>query len=126
MPWHGRGTLLVVDDDQAVRTVLQFLLERCGYTVLTAADGRSAMETFRSRADEIRLVLLDLVLPDIDGEAVFRLMRKVCPGLRAILCSGHLTETDLDARSGEGWAAVLRKPFWPEVLLQTVRTALEN
>jgi CheY-like chemotaxis protein len=115
-----------VDDDQAVRTVLQFLLERCGFTVVTAADGRSAVETFRRCANEIRLVLLDLMLPDIDGDAAFRLMRQIRPGLRAILCSGYLVESDVVQRAGAGWAAVIRKPFRPELLLRAVRTALES
>jgi len=124
--WRGCGTLLVVDDDQAVRNVLQLLLERCGFTVLTAIDGQSAVETLRRFADEIRLVLLDFVLPDIDGEAVFRLMRQIRPGLKAILCSGYLAESDVARRAGEGWATVIRKPFRADLLLQAVRTALQS
>jgi CheY-like chemotaxis protein len=124
--WHGGGTLLVVDDDQAVRNVMQLLLERSGFTVLTAADGQSAVETLRRFTDQIRLVLLDLVLPDIDGEAVFRLMREICPGLKAILCSGYLVESDVAQRAGVGWATVIRKPFRADLLLQAVQTALES
>ncbi len=124
--WCGHGTLLVVDDDPAVREVVTSLLERCGLTVLAAADGQSALEVFRRRANEIRLVLLDLVLPDTDGEAVFRSMRQMRPDLRAILCSGCLTDGAADQKLRAGWAAVIRKPFRLIPFLQTVQAALEG
>jgi CheY-like chemotaxis protein len=114
---------LVVDDDLGVRSVLQFLFERCGFTVLTAGDGSSALEILL-RANEIRLVLLDLMLPDTDGEAVFRVMRQICPDLPAILCSGYLDENDVNERLGAGWAAVIRKPFRLDAVMQTVRAVL--
>jgi DNA-binding NtrC family response regulator len=123
--WDSHGTLLVVDDDPAVREVVTSLLERCGLTVLAAADGQSALEVFRRCADEIRLVLLDLVLPDTDGEALFHAMRKIRPGLRAILCSGCLTDEAVERRLRAGWAAIIRKPFRLIPFLQTVRTVLE-
>lgn len=124
--WRGHGTLLVVDDDQPVRNVLQFLFERSGFTVLTAADGRAALDIFRRSASEIRLVLLDLVLPDIDGEALFRAMRQIRPGLPAILCSGFLDDHDAEQRRRRGWAAVVHKPFRVDPLLQTVCTVLQG
>ncbi len=124
--WRGHGTLLVVDDDQPVRNVLQFLFERSGFTVLTAADGRSALEILRRSASEIRLVFLDLMLPDIDGEVLFRAMRKIRPGLPAILCSGYLDDHDADQRRRSGWAAVIRKPFLVDPLLQTVCAVLQS
>jgi DNA-binding NtrC family response regulator len=75
--------------------------------------------------DEIRLVVLDLTLPDTDGEAVFRIMRQIRPGLRAILCSGRLPDEDANQRSSAGWAAVIQKPFRVVPFLHTVRTVLE-
>ena len=124
--WRSHGTLLVVDDDPAVREVVTSLLERCGLTVLIAADGHSALEIFHRRADEIRLVFLDLTLPDTDGETVFHSMRKIRPHLLAILCSGCLTDEAVDQRLRAGWAAVIRKPFRLIPFLQTVRTVLEG
>ncbi len=126
LPWHGHGTLLVVDDDPPVRAVLQYLFERSGFTVLTAADGRSALDAFRRSANEIRLVLLDLVLPDTDGETLFRAMRQIRPGLPAILCSGYIDDRDADQRRTAGWAAVIRKPFRLDPLLQAVCGALQS
>jgi DNA-binding NtrC family response regulator len=115
-----------VDDDPGVREVMRALLEHRGFAVLTAPDGRTALEVFRRCVDEIRLVILDLVLPDTDGDAVFRIMRQVRPGLRAILCSGRLDEDDASQLTSAGWAAVIRKPFRVVPFLQSVRTALEG
>jgi len=125
-PWRGHGTVLVVDDDSGVREVMRALLEHRGFTVLSAADGRSALEIFRRCMDEIRLVVLDLTLPDADGEAVFRIMRQLRPSLRAILCNGCLADEDVGQRSSAGWAAVIRKPFRVIPFLQTLRTMLES
>lgn len=124
--WRGHGTILVVDDDSGVREVMRALLEHRGFTVLTAADGRSALEIFHRCGDEIRLVVLDLTLPDTDGEAVLRIMRQVRPSLRAILCSGCLADEDMGQRSSAGWAAVIPKPFRVIPFLETVRTVLEG
>jgi DNA-binding NtrC family response regulator len=115
-----------VDDDSGVREVMRALLEHRGFTVLTAADGRTALEIFRRCLEEIRLVILDLVLPDTDGEAVFRVMRQVRPSLRAILCSGRIDDEDAGRRTSGGWGAVIRKPFRVVPFLQSVRTVLES
>ncbi|RPI10916.1 MAG: response regulator [Zetaproteobacteria bacterium] len=124
LSWHTHGTLLVVDDDPAVREVMTSLLGRCGFTVLTAHDGRSAMELFRRRADDIRLAFIDFTLPDTDGEAVFRSMRELRPELRAVLCSGSLTDEVVDEKCRAGWATVVRKPFHLVPFLRTIRMAL--
>ncbi len=124
--WRGHGTVLVVDDDSGVREVMRALLEHRGFTVLTAADGRSALEIFPRCVDEIRLVILDSILPDTDGEAVFRVMRQVRPGLRAILCSGRLDDDDASPWATAGWAAVIRKPFRVVPFLQSIRTVLDG
>ena len=124
--WHSTGTLLVVDDDAGVRELMSSLLQRCGFTVLTAGDGQTALETFRRSADQIQMVILDFGLPDTNGEALLRSMRRIRAGLRAVLCSGRLTDTDLDERLERTWSAFIEKPFGLVPFLQTVRKALEG
>lgn len=124
--WHGSGTLLVVDDDAGVRELMSSLLQRCGFTVLTARDGQSAMEIFRRLADQILMVVLDFGLPDTDGEALLHSMRAIRSGLRAILCSGCLSDDALDRSSRGNWSAVIGKPFGLIPFLQTVRQVLES
>jgi two-component system, cell cycle sensor histidine kinase and response regulator CckA len=118
--------LLVVDDDPGVRELLTSLLQRCGFTVLTAGDGQTALEIFGRSADQIRMVLLDFGLPDTDGEAVLHFMRRIRPDLRAILCSGCLTDEAIDQKSREDWSAIIGKPFRLIPFLQTVRKVLED
>lgn len=124
--WHGSGRLLVVDDDAGVRELMSSLLQRCGFTVLTARDGRSAMETFRRLADQIWMVVLDFGLPDTDGETLLHSMRDTRSELRVILCSGPLSNDALDQRSRGDWSAVIGKPFGLIPFLQTVRQGLEG
>jgi DNA-binding NtrC family response regulator len=124
LSWRSHGTLLIVDDDPNVRDLMASLLGRCGFSVLTAHDGRSAVELFGRCADDIRLALVDLVLPDMDGEAVFQAMRQRRPDLRAVLCTGCLTEDAADAKRRAGWTEVIRKPFHLAGFLQTIRRAL--
>jgi DNA-binding NtrC family response regulator len=123
--WHGDGTLLVVDDDAGVRELMSSLLQRCGFTVLTAGDGQTALDTFRRLADQIRVVILDFGLPDTTGEALLHSMRRIRAELRAILCSGCLTDKDRDLRVTGDWSAVIEKPFGLIPFLQTVRKVLE-
>ena len=124
--WRSSGTLLVVDDDPGVLELMTSLLQRCGFTVLTARDGQSALEIFRRLADEIRMVVLDFGLPDTDGEALLHAMRHVRSELRAILCSGCLTDEVFDRISREDWSAIIEKPFGLIPFLQTVRKLLEG
>ena len=77
--WHGTVTVLLADDEEAVRAVAKRMLERLGFTVLQAADGREAVEVFEQHAEEITCVLLDLTMPHLDGEEAFREMRHGSP-----------------------------------------------
>ena len=124
--WHSDGTLLVVDDDAGVRELMASLLQRCGFTVLTAGDGHTALETFRRLADQIRAAILDFSLPDTTGDALLHSMRRIRSDLRAILCSGCLTEKDRDLRVTGDWSAIIEKPFGLTTFLQTVRKVLED
>jgi len=69
--WHGSGTILAVDDEEPVREIARQIIERCGFKVLTAANGRDAAELFRKHSQEIVCVFLDLTMPHMDGEETF-------------------------------------------------------
>ncbi len=124
--WRSSGTLLVVDDDPGLLELMTSLLQRCGFTVLTARDGQSALETFRRLADQIRMVVLDFGLPDTDGNTLLHAMRRIRSEVRAILCSGCLTDEVVDGRSKEDWSAIIEKPFGLIPFLQTVRKVIEG
>ncbi len=118
--------LLVVDDDLGIRELMSALLQRCGFTVLTAGDGQTALEIFRRLADQIRMVILDFGLPDMTGETLLHSMRRIRSEVRAVLCSGCLTGRGFDGRLEAEWSAIIEKPFGLTPFLQTVRTVLEG
>ena len=81
--WQGSGTILVIDDEPAVRRVARLVLERLGFDVLDAADGLDGLEVYRQQQGRIRLTLLDLTMPRLDGEETFRQLRLIDPEVRA-------------------------------------------
>jgi CheY-like chemotaxis protein len=102
---------LLVDDEEAVLVVVQRILEGMGFQVLCVNDGREALEVFRERGEEIVCVLLDLTMPQLDGEQVFREMRRLRPEAKVILSSGY-DESDVAQRfAGGGLAGFIQKPY---------------
>ena len=122
--WRGRGTVLLVDDEETVRTVIGMLLRRLGLDVLTAEDGRAAVELYRERQADIRVVLLDLTMPRMNGEDAFRELRSINPHVRVILASGY-SVNDMTARfAGKGLAACVHKPYTIERLREVLSALL--
>ena len=118
------GTILIIEDEETVRTATRLILERRGYTVLTATNGREGAELFRQCADEVSAVLLDMTMPHLDGPQTFRRLRQVRRDVPVVLCSGY-TEADAVQRFGEeGLAGFLQKPFSLDDLLGKLRRAL--
>ena len=109
--WKGRGTVLVVDDEGAVCKVVGAMLERLGFSVMTALNGRDGVETFRRHAASIAAVLLDMTMPGMGGADAFRELRRIRPDVPVILASGY-GEQDIDESIAEGeLAGFLHKPF---------------
>ena len=119
--WHGRGQVLVVDDDEMLRRMLRTMLEGAGLEVLTASDGREAIETFRAHAKEISVILLDLTMPSMSGVEALAGLRAIRPDVRIILTSGY-SEDDV----GPGADDFLQKPFTQQMLFEKVRVGLED
>lgn len=117
--------VLVVDDEAHVRSIARAALEEQGFRVLLAADGRAAIELLRAHEREVELVILDLLMPELDGEEALREMRAIRPELRVIVSSGYGEET---ARRGglarERLVGFLHKPYAVATLVETVTRAL--
>jgi CheY-like chemotaxis protein len=108
---RGEGLVLVVDDEDSVRNIAKIMLERHGFTVITAKDGRDAMKTFQKRAHELAAVVLDMTMPHMGGEETFHKMREIRPDVRVVLASGY-TEQEATAHFvGKGLAGFIQKPF---------------
>ncbi len=109
--WRGHGTILLADDEESLRALGARMLERLGFSVVTAADGRQAVELYRQRREEIALVVLDLTMPHLDGIEALAELRRVDPGVRVVLASGY-SEEDVTSRfTGQSVEGVLQKPY---------------
>ncbi len=109
--WRGKGTILLVDDEESLIALGARMLEALGFTVLTAPDGARAVELYRARGKEIDLVLMDLTMPHMDGAEAFGELRRLNPDVRVVLASGYSHE-DIAARfAGKGLSGVLQKPY---------------
>jgi CheY-like chemotaxis protein len=122
----GEGeTILLIDDEPVVRTALQMLLQRGGYRVIVAADGREAWEEFDRHRAQITLAISDMMLPDIPGIEVVRELRRRAPALPVVAISGMMASGAFDELlTFEPRIACLAKPVAPAVLLDAVRCAL--
>ena len=119
--WKGSGTVLLVDDEETIRALGKQMLERLGFSVLLAADGREGLQVFSERRDEIHCVLLDLTMPHMDGEEAFREMRRLRHDVRVILSSGYNEQEVSQRFVGKGLAGFIQKPYQLSVLEKTLR-----
>jgi CheY-like chemotaxis protein len=123
-PAAGRGTVLVVDDEPAVRTMVGYALRHWGYTVLEAEDGLAALAVFAQHREEIRCVLCDLTMPLMNGWETLTALRKLSPGIPVILSSGYDEAQAMAGEHPELPQAFLRKPYELRVLNDRISQAL--
>ncbi|MDX9822289.1 MAG: response regulator, partial [Syntrophales bacterium] len=118
------GTVLVVDDDEIVRSVCMDLLHHLGFSTIEAKDGDQALTIFGERADEISCVILDLTMPRRDGVGTFQEMKRRRPDVKVILCSGYSEQESLSRFAGAGLAGFLQKPYQLEELKDRIENVL--
>jgi CheY-like chemotaxis protein len=122
--FRGKGLVLVVDDDEGVRAAVSSLLRYFGFSVIEAFDGRHGVQAFIEHQSECVLVLLDMTMPELGGEEVFREIRRIRSDVPVILTSGY-NEIEATRRfTSKGLAGFLQKPFTPAELAQRLRAAL--
>lgn len=121
--WRGRGTVLVVEDEEGVREVVGRMLERLGFLVITAVDGQDALRVLDAHDGAVTAVLLDLSMPRMGGPETIRLLRERSPDLPVVLMSGY-TEQDVASKildRTDGAVGFLQKPFLSEDLRSVLR-----
>lgn len=123
---HGEGTILIIDDEPIVRTSAKLMLEKLGYSVIEATDGVEGRNMFRDHADEIDLVLLDMIMPRMDGTRCFYELQDIDPAVKVIICSGFSRDADLKILKNDGLQAFLRKPFNLFDLSRTIAAVLKD
>lgn len=120
----GAGTILVVDDERAIRMTVKANLQHLGYTVLLAEDGQQALDLFSADPSAIDLVLLDMIMPKMNGRDCFEALQKINPDVRVILASGYAPEKDIEQMNAAGLQGFLIKPYAIPDLSQLIHTAL--
>lgn len=121
----GTETVLLLDDEDIVLNVGNEMLRKLGYKVLAARSGREALETFHTRQDEIDLVILDMVMPDMNGGDVYDRIKKIKPEVKVLLSSGYSLEGQAAEILERGCDGFIQKPFNLSVLSERLREILE-
>lgn len=125
-PVGGTETILVAEDDPSLRELARQTLERAGYKVLLAADGAEAVALFTLNAGEVKLLLLDVVMPRVGGREAFEQIRAVSPSVPALFASGYsenAIHTNFILKEG---TKLIRKPYGTNDLLRSVRDVLDS
>lgn len=120
MDERNKGTLLLIDDEEAILYVTQMMLEMRGFSILTANNGLTGIEIFRAHSSEIKAVLIDLVMPYMKGDEVFKELKKIRSDVKVILISGLNRHEILDRFGNDGFASFIAKPYEMEEMLRTV------
>lgn len=124
--YEGTGLLLIVDDDSQIRSVATEILEECGYEIIIAKDGIEALEKFSERIDEIKLVLLDLVMPKLDGKHTFIRLKEMKDGVKVLLSSGFQQDSRVKEILDLGVAGFIQKPYTFTKLSEAVYKIIES
>ena len=123
---HGTETVLLVEDDEAVRRATRSMLERAKYSVLEAADGAAGLVVAEQHRGGIDIVVTDLMMPGMDGRAFAGLLRQAHPGVRVIFISGYTDDAVTRRGLVDPSQAFLQKPFTSRDLTALIRSALDR
>ncbi len=122
---RGKGELiLVVDDEPSVRKLASAILIRSGYRTVTAAEGREGTKVFEEHRRDIKLVVSDLMMPQLDGPGMLRGLRQIEPGLKSVIITGLGEENRIAEAKAAGADLILHKPFSADQLLALVKQLL--
>jgi PAS domain S-box-containing protein len=121
----GNETILVVDDEESMKTLLSAVFKEKGYTVITASDGQEALDIYRQRHAEINIVLTDMGLPKLGGEEVVSGIKKINKDARIIVASGYFEKAIKTELAKSGVKDFVQKPYLPDEILQKVREVLD-
>ncbi len=124
-PQRGTETILLVEDDPSVRTLVRDELRKLGYRVLEAKNGVEACLLATQQTGLVQLLLTDVVMPGMGGRELAQHLSVIKPDLRTLFISGYMDDVGIMAGQEEGTSSFLQKPFTPEVLARAVRNLLD-
>lgn len=122
----GKETILLVDDEEVIIDVTEEILRLLGYRVLVARSGQEAVNVYKSKKEEVDLVLLDMIMPEMGGRETFDILKSINPHIRVILSSGYDIAGRPSKMLNNGVKAFLQKPFTIENLAKKIRDVLDK
>jgi PAS domain S-box-containing protein len=122
----GSGTVLLVDDEPVVRQTATASLERYGYEVITAENGKQGVDRFGERHEALSAVVLDMTMPVMSGQEALRRMRAIDPHVPVVLSSGFNEVEAIRRFTGQGLAGFIQKPYTPAALVEKIRTVVKT
>lgn len=123
---RGTETILLVDDEQTIIEIIGMALKMFGYEVLFATEGEDALQTYRSRKDQIALVILDMLMPKMSGGKVFDLLKEINPSVKVLLTSGYNYGEETAKIVKRGGHGFIQKPFGVKELAEKIREILDR
>jgi PAS domain S-box-containing protein len=120
------GKILVVDDEESLLEMMGEVLNIAGYEVLTANRGEKALRMFEKHRNRIALVVLDMIMPGMDGKEVYLKIKKIDPGVKILICSGYAPDGMVESLIGSNRDAFIQKPFLPSELCYRVGKMLHG
>jgi len=124
--WRSNGTILIIDDEDAILEIASIMIEEIGLKAMTAKDGIKGVETYRKHQSEIIAVLLDMTMPKMDGQECFRQLHEINKEVIVILSSGYNEQDAISNFTHQGLAGFIQKPYRIEALEQVIREAIDN
>ena len=126
LPSYGDETILVAEDDSALRKLFSTILQAYGYKVILAEDGEEAIKKFMDNKDKIQLVMLDMIMPKISGKEAYDIIKIMRPEMKTLFSSGYTADRiDKDSMLKEGFDFIM-KPAPPKDLLRKIREVLDR
>jgi len=126
LPPGGVETVLLAEDDEAVRGLHKMILEDAGYTLIQAVDGRDALDKFMQYQSEISILITDVIMPKINGKRLYEEIRKIRPDMKVLMMSGYTKDVFTERGILEDEYSFMTKPVKPYDLLKTIRNILDN
>ncbi|MCP4727023.1 MAG: response regulator, partial [bacterium] len=124
--YKGDATILVVDDEENVRQYAEKMLKKLGHKILLAKDGKEAVKIYKQKKDEIDLVLLDMIMPKMDGKETNLALREINPDVKILLASGYSQNGTAAEILNEGVLRFIQKPFRMDELSKAIAVALKQ
>jgi signal transduction histidine kinase/CheY-like chemotaxis protein len=124
--FEGEGTILLVDDEEMIRSVAEEMIQVLGYSVITANDGREAVDTYRAQKEQIDLVILDLIMPGLGGGETFDQLKLINPDVKVLLSSGYSIDGQASSIIKRGCRGFIQKPFSLQALSQKINQTIAS